>query len=374
MVRPEMKTPLRLTCLRISNGGLTSEKLPDRIKLLGWGDNTSTQGVVKVGAKTLATLSANQKARGFDRVALDFEHCTCPGTQAYKESKEPREVAAYGIPEIVEGDGLYLTALTWTPKGIEAARNFIDLSPTVLQDEGGEVTFLHSAALCRQGAVDGLHFYSVDSEIEQPEEQPDPSAKYRVALLKLLGLPDTATEADLDAALAAAPTMKTLSAPAVDERLTTLGADTERALRSLTTLANDFETLKERVGCMAAAASVQGLEAKLTTLSNDWNARFDAREREAIREQAVREGKVIPLSVEQIAATPVATLREMVAKLEPTVPTNRLTPLNVGDAGPTNDKARAAAIRARAEQISKQDPKKPWSTCWAEAETDFKKE
>jgi phage I-like protein len=362
-----MKHALKLTCLRISNGGLSGDKLPERIKLLAWGDNESTKGTVKVGAKTLATLSANQKARGFDRVALDFEHNTVPGTDAFKESKEPREVAAYGVPELVEGDGLYLTALTWTPKGVESARNFIDLSPTVLQDEAGEVTFLHSAALCRQGAVDGAHFYSIDSEIEDMAVSNE--TRWRSALIQLLRLPETATDADLDAALS----VKVLTAPAVDERLTTLNADTQRALRSLTTLAADYEALKALVTGKAAADAVQGLEAKLTTLSNDWTTRFDARERDLIREQAVREGKVIPLSVEQISATPVATLREMVAKLEPTVPTNRLTPLRVNDPAATDDKAHATAIRNLAEQINSLDPKKPWSACWAEAETQLKK-
>jgi hypothetical protein len=51
--------------------------------------------------------------------------------------------------------------------------------------------------------------------------------------------------------------------------------------------------------------------------------------RQAVCEQAVREGKVIPLSAEQITAMDPATLAEMVGKLPPTVPMDRRTPEHI---------------------------------------------
>jgi len=62
----------------------------------------------------------------------------------------------------IPGDGLYLTALSYTPSGNKYAREYRDLSPAVLLDDDGEVIFCHSVALCPQGEVRGLSFYSVD--------------------------------------------------------------------------------------------------------------------------------------------------------------------------------------------------------------------
>ena len=131
--------------------------LPDRIKLLSWGRNDSIQGLIIVGHVTAARLAIEQKSRGFGEVALDFEHNTVPGSPEYERSQEPRRVAAYGTPTVRAGEGLFLENMRWTPAGVEAARLYRDLSPSVALDDQREVTFVHSAALVRNGAVHGLH-------------------------------------------------------------------------------------------------------------------------------------------------------------------------------------------------------------------------
>jgi hypothetical protein len=83
----QKKTTIRhanLVALKISNGGLTDGELPSRLKLLNWGANATVKGVVKVGPQTQADLAANQKTLGFDRVALDFDHQTVPGSDTFK--------------------------------------------------------------------------------------------------------------------------------------------------------------------------------------------------------------------------------------------------------------------------------------------------
>ena len=147
----------------ISNGAKPEQKtsLPKALKVLNLGANSTRKGIVRVGERTRQLLALNQTKYGYDQVALDYEHNTVFGTPAYKESKEPRAVAGFFKPELRE-DGLWIACGTYTPDGVENALNFPDLSPCVQLDENGEVVFLHSVALCRQGAVDGLGFYSVD--------------------------------------------------------------------------------------------------------------------------------------------------------------------------------------------------------------------
>jgi len=261
-------------------------ELPKRFKVLSWGDNPTASGrVARVGSKTLATLSATQKRLGFGEVALDFEHNTVKGTRAYEESAEPRPVAAYGTLDVVEHDGVFFNVSRWTPDGEKNALNFQDLSPAPAMDESGEVVFLHSVALCRQGDVEGLHFVTLSVGSGNQEDPMD----HKATLLKVLKLPATATDEDIQTA-----------------------ADAARP-----------------PDIAAMTAKVSDLEGKVTALSADLAALKAAdvkRQRDAIVAQAAREGKVIPLSAEQIGAMDLAALADMVGKLPVTVPLSKRTP------------------------------------------------
>lgn len=162
---------LTLTTLRaVSNGALKSTSLPSRIKVLDWGTNETAKGRIILDDSSAAALAANQAAAGFARVALDFEHNTVPGSPEYERTKEPREIAGYGTPVIIPGDGLYLENVTYTASGAAGAKNFEDLSPAVKLDEQGRVVFLHSVALVRNGAVHGLTFFSASRPLPPPRE------------------------------------------------------------------------------------------------------------------------------------------------------------------------------------------------------------
>jgi len=73
---------MKLHIFRISNGAAAADgKLPERLKILSWGDNPAIAGLnPRVGAHTLSALFARMKAKGFDEIALDFEHNTVAGT------------------------------------------------------------------------------------------------------------------------------------------------------------------------------------------------------------------------------------------------------------------------------------------------------
>jgi hypothetical protein len=135
--------------------------LPSRLKLLNWGANETTKGVLRVGTRTARELAGNQVKRRFDHIALDFAHNSLPGHPNFQP--DPRKIAAYGVPEVVAGDGLYLSEIQYTPTGLEFAAEYPELSPAPLLAPDGEVEFLHSVALCRQGSVRGLRFVSLSA-------------------------------------------------------------------------------------------------------------------------------------------------------------------------------------------------------------------
>lgn len=147
----------------ITNGALKSDELPSRIKVLNWGANKTLDGEILLDEESFKVFYANQASIGRTLCPVDFNHNTVPGTTAYKADKEPRAVAAYGVPTIIPGDGMYWEYLQWTPSGHKSARDYADLSPTVLLDENKRVIGVHSCALTPAGSVDNLSFYSADS-------------------------------------------------------------------------------------------------------------------------------------------------------------------------------------------------------------------
>jgi hypothetical protein len=140
---------------------------PSRLKILPWGESATTRGPVVVDDTAARALPAAQARVNMRRVALDFQHNTVPGTEAFAAAQEPRPVAAFGSVEIEPGVGVFLDRLEWTPAGAEAfaAGNYPDLSPAVVLDGARRVALVHSAALVRNGAIYGLHAFTatVDS-------------------------------------------------------------------------------------------------------------------------------------------------------------------------------------------------------------------
>jgi phage I-like protein len=231
--------PQGLHCLRIANDALKGDTLPARLKVLAWGANELANGqTVIVNATTLSALPGLNAKYGLDRIALDFNHNSVKGHPNYKP--DPRAIAAYGVPEIVEGDGLYLSSIEYTPAGKEYAANYRDLSPAPKLNDRGEVILLHSVALCEHGQVKGLEFYSADYPLTTPE----PSAmNHKDILIKLLGLSPEATDADIQSAAD-----KALKEVEVE----TLNADTPDNITALSTRLDDIE--RGQILASAAAA------------------------------------------------------------------------------------------------------------------------
>lgn len=332
-----MKHEVQLTPLKISNGALQVKGLPRRLKLLDWGVNQTVFGPVIVNETTAALLPMNQKKLGFDTIALDYEHNTVKGTPEFERTREPREIAANGVPLVVPGEGLFFDALEYTPSGKQNHLNYIDLSPTPKLSEKGEVVFLHSVALCRQGAVEGLHYYSVMLGAEDGKKsnttQENSMNELLAFLRKVFRLPETATEDDVLKAFQNATSMegdgggdpvpfsaRILALESAVKPLAALVA----ADGQLTVLSAGLDGIRTRIGDV----DVQG---KLTALAST----VEGVQKDVMCFMARVAGKVVPLSAEDLAKTSIETLAGMIDKLTVTVPVTQLTPLSA-DAGEKN--------------------------------------
>jgi phage I-like protein len=173
---------------------------PARIVMLRWGCNETAQGPVIVGERTLAA-SQLWEGLGFGEVALDFNHNTVPGHPSYRG--EPAPIAAMSGVKVVPGVGLVFEPVRWTPEGIKQRPNYRDYSPAVKVDESGEVILCHSAALARNGAVQGLHAFSAAGATmdDRPSREANQGTLNIDLLLDLLDLPDDATYDQVNAAL-----------------------------------------------------------------------------------------------------------------------------------------------------------------------------
>jgi phage I-like protein len=277
--------------------------------------------IVRVGEKTLACLSANQRRLGFDRIALDYEHNTVPGSAEYKRTQEPRPIAAHGMLSVVRGEGLYLEDAAWTPDGPKAAANYPDVSPTPMLDpDTHEVVFVHSVALTRAGAGDGLRFPMLSIEVNtQGDTRMDP--KLKALLCRLLKKPEDSKDDDIASALEnLGLTVSTLSAADLPGKLTLLSTTLDGQKTAIQTM----------------TSQVQALDASLKTLSADMTR---VRKSILVRD-AVALGKQIPLDAAGIESMEIATLSTLLDKLpDGVVPLAARTPRAPQEPGAAGDQA-----------------------------------
>ena len=282
-------------------------ELPRQLLVLRAGDNPSTKGVFKVTDLTASNFDRVQREKGRDRVTIDFEHNTLPGTPAYKESSEPRAVAGRGVAKVTPL-GIEVCDIEWTDEGRRMAANYGDLSPAPYHLEDGQVVGMHSVALVRNGAIYDLSFCSAggDLELEQTQQEPDEMKVLLTALSVAKLIPENGTEDDVVLLL----TGLTTRLATAEEALKTAG---EAKIVALTA---DLAALKtageEKV--TALTAQVDGLKVDLLKQQKDH-----------LLDLARYEGKVVPLTAEAITALSIEDLRTQIAAIKPTVPLEQRT-------------------------------------------------
>lgn len=295
--------------------------LPSRLKILDWGVNKNTNtGEVILDEESAKLFESTQKAIGRERVALDFEHNTAPGSSAYEESAEPRPVAAYGTPRVIPNEGLFLDDLKWTPEGEQNARNYEDLSPApFLVDK--RVIGLHSCALTRAGAVEGLHFFSSFSTLDKvaawvgaPDAQKNNHMKDHIKKFRAhFNLPETMS--DDDVMKHAADHMTSGSEPGAlkfpgnatggGEHFAQHMAKMQADLTAQFTTSLDAK-IKEMVTPLTAKVEA------LTAANADAEKRAADGERASLIAQAARNGQILPLSAESLKTVSPVLLKEIV--------------------------------------------------------------
>ena len=312
----------RLLSAKSLKNEASASTLPSRFKILDWGVNNTLKGEFIVNETTLAVLPTNQAKMGRDTVALDYEHNTVAGSVEYERTREPRETAAHFKVEVVKGDGVYLSHGEYTASGVENAKNYPDLSPTLFSNEKGEVIGIHSVALTRTGAKVDLHFDTLSVLMDDPYaadlvalsagsgcnayrivgmdtkfgNSMNLKPEHRKAFRTLMGMGDGATDEEMLSAMGEEACSGKLcrNGPldGAGNITPTAGVEKEvKAFLSSPDFAATFKTL------------IAPLEMKVTTLTAAADTATQSTERaarESLVQRASRQGKIIPLSDEQI--------------------------------------------------------------------------
>lgn len=327
------KSQLEIKAFRaVSNAALASDTLPTRIKILDWGTSTVHDGSkVILDDVSYGLFSANQSKIGRDRIALDSNHCTVPGTQAYKDFGATPTVFAYGAPKIIPGEGLFMEDLQWTPAGKASAKNFEDISPApILKND--RVIGIHSAALTTAGAIPDLHFFSAHDNMDDLVRAlaavcPTCGGPYNVdtkdVYKEQLNNADQGIKSMIDKPLTHAPTeyaseddeIKAIKAKWAQKggKNGPLDNPNPHGGTEITPLpfgdAEWTKVVSDAVHPMSAR--LDAIEASLKEATKN----AEKAERSSLVAQAGADGKVIPLSAEDIEATPIVVLRNMVKAL-----------------------------------------------------------
>jgi phage I-like protein len=256
---------------------LTAGAAPSEIRLLPVGRFAASDGsgrpegvpagwlLDEAGA---VALMAQAALRASDFV-IDFEHQTL-----HKEANGQPAPAAGWFKQLQfrPGDGLYATDVRWTPRAAAmiAAGEYRYLSPVFHYAPDGTVLALGPAALTNTPGLDGLTDLSraALSALFSQEESPMKD------LLKALGLPETATEAE---ALAALTDLKASHTAA----LTAVTPDPAKyaPIATLTAAQGELATANAKLAALTAerqtaevdAVVVEALTAgKLTPATKEW--------------------------------------------------------------------------------------------------------
>lgn len=243
--------------LRAASGQMQA---PTRVQLVPAGQFASRDGRPAPGRAWQCTdeagiaLAAKLNVRHAQPLAsfgFDYEHQSLRAEQNGQPA--PRSASARSF-EWVPGEGLYATDMAWTDKAAAAvlAAEYQYISPVILYDANFVVNDVFNAALVHTPAVQGLA--GVSPQFSDPvalgasllSALNNPHGGHNVnpllkALLAALKLPETATEAEANSAMAA---------------LQTQAATGEAALAAVaTTCKVDAASLKDGAAVTAALAA-----------------------------------------------------------------------------------------------------------------------
>lgn len=303
-MRKKCKNGLLIHVLDLQAEGM--EGVPGIIRLIPKGHVESQKGDFVVDDESFELIQQRFKGRKLDLV-IDYEHQTLEDVQA---------PAAGWITELVNGTDAIMAKVEWTAKGAEYLKNreYRYLSPVVItRKTDKKVVALHSAALTNTPAIDGM-FPIVNSL--SPDDIKEEETMELEKLIRLLGLPEGATEADVEAALQAAATKMqsrgtevTANKAAADA--TVLGllglkedAKTEEVAAAImqlkagdTVLAQEVRSLKEQMAKKAADDAVERAmkQGKVSASMKEWATEYALKDPSGFGSFVEKAPQVVPM-------------------------------------------------------------------------------
>lgn len=183
-----MQNNLRMILLPCS--GVELADVPELIPLLPLGHVKSRKGDFFVDEESFRLMCKGVEEHGVD-VVIDYEHQTLTNEQA---------PAAGWIKELVLSDGAICGRVEWTTKAAQYLKNreYRYISPVIfVRKSDRKAAALMSAALTNIPAIDGMIPIVNSAKFEGGYESMD----FMKQLAALLGLPETATEEEILAAV-----------------------------------------------------------------------------------------------------------------------------------------------------------------------------
>lgn len=297
-----------------SGEAVNVDGIPEEVKLLPLGHVHSQKGDFLVDDESVELIQKQFKNRKVDLV-IDYEHQTLKDVQA---------PAGGWIEDIYKGKDAVIAKVRWTDRAKEYLKNleYRYLSPVVITRKSDRRAIaLHSAALTNTPAIDGMFALVNSMDLDDFEEDKEDMQMDMKKLAALLGLPESATEEDVEKALAAA--RAAMEANKTNEGkpdggsgdtvpvansviLSMLGLDgeakTEDVAAAIMTLKaghpdEDIRALKQELEQRAAQELVQtALKAgKITAAQKEWAQSYALNDKEGFKRFAEKAPVVVPV-------------------------------------------------------------------------------
>jgi phage I-like protein len=293
--------------------------MPGEVQIIPFGHHETEKGPFVLDEEGMAAVVKDFNARVNDMV-IDYEHQSLTGGEA------PAAGWIRRLYAVLPGDqreaprpaGIW-ASVEWTERARQYLRNreYRYLSPVFLKKlSDGRVVRLLSAALTNQPAIDGMApvvnrggSSVVGGALRITHNRIDGKEVVMKKLLKLLGLPDTATEADAVEKVESLKEEVSALRSNVNEVFGLLGLKGSEALSEVTgtvmamkQAAMQVEDLRDKLTAVEAALRRKGAEevvaeamnnGKVTPAQRDWALEYALRDPEGFRVFAAKAARVI---------------------------------------------------------------------------------
>lgn len=297
-----------------SGEAVSVDGVPEEVKLLPLGHVHSQKGDFLVDGESAELIRKQFKSRKVDLV-IDYEHQTLKDVQA---------PAGGWIEDVYKGEDAIIAKVRWTDKAKEYLKNleYRYLSPVVITRKSDRKAIaLHSAALTNTPAIDGMFALVNSIDMDDFEEDEEDAQMELKKIAELLGLPESATQEDIEKALAVATAAmeanKTDGGKAAEATgetvpvansviLSMLGLDgkakTEDVAAAIMTLKagypdEDIRALKEELLQRAAEELVQTAlkSGKITAAQKEWAVAYALSDKEGFKAFVDKAPVVVPV-------------------------------------------------------------------------------